>query len=399
MSCGCNNSTYSSTCCPEVPYPSISSESVPSLIDNLVYALYGTINKSIVNGRVIWDIPCDPSTTPAEVSGIPREDGEGLLCYIIRVLNEDVAVIPNVVQTNTTQTITGQKTFTQSIIATGGVTGDVTGDIYASNGITKVLENGTGANAIFTGNVTGNVVGNLTGNVVGNLTGNVVGNLNGNVTGNLTGNVTGNASGSASTLAPGKTIAISGAVTGAATSFNGGADISIPATISSGATITSPAFAGTATGTLTSKVVQGVTDGSVPSISSYIGELVEASQSSATTITTGAIVNAVTLSLGVGEWEVFGNASFNFTTTVVTALTTIAVSVSDASGSLQDSKQQMLTLPALASSTASPAFALVTPRVSVSVTGSSAPFYLVIKAPTFTGTVTYTGTIKARRIR
>ena len=375
MSCGCNNSTYSSTCCPEVPYPSISSESVPSLIDNLVYALYGTINKSIVNGRVIWDIPCDPSTTPAEVSGIPREDGEGLLCYIIRVLNEDVAVIPNVVQTNTTQTITGQKTFTQSIIATGGVTGDVTGDIYASNGITKVLENGTGANAIFTGNVTGNV------------------------TGNLTGNVTGNASGSASTLAPGKTIAISGAVTGAATSFNGGADISIPATISSGATITSPAFAGTATGTLTSKVVQGVTDGSVPSISSYIGELVEASQSSATTITTGAIVNAVTLSLGVGEWEVFGNASFNFTTTVVTALTTIAVSVSDAPGSLQDSKQQILTLPALASSTAAPAFALVTPRVSVSVTGSSAPFYLVIKAPTFTGTVTYTGTIKARRIR
>ena len=375
MSCGCNNSTYSSTCCPEVPYPSISSESVPSLIDNLVYALYGTINKSIVNGRVIWDIPCDPSTTPAEVSGIPREDGEGLLCYIIRVLNEDVAVIPNVVQTNTTQTITGQKTFTQSIIATGGVTGDVTGDIYASNGITKVLENGTGANAIFTGNVTGNV------------------------TGNLTGNVTGNASGSASTLAPGNTIAISGAVTGTATSFNGGAAISIPATISSGATITSPAFAGTATGTLTSKVVQGVTDGSVPSISSYIGELVQASQSSATTITTGAIVNAVTLSLGVGEWEVFGNASFNFTTTVVTALTTIAVSVSDASGSLQDSKQQMLTLPALASSTASPAFALVTPRVSVSVTGSSTPIYLVIKAPTFTGTVTYTGTIKARRIR
>lgn len=375
MSCGCNNSTYSSTCCPEVPYPSISSESVPSLIDNLVYALYGTINKSIVNGRVIWDIPCDPSTTPAEVSGIPREDGEGLLCYIIRVLNEDVAVIPNVVQTNTTQTITGQKTFTQSIIATGGVTGDVTGDIYASNGITKVLENGTGANAIFTGNVTGNI------------------------TGNVIGNVTGNASGSASTLAPGNTIAISGAVTGTATSFNGGAAISIPATISSGATITSPAFAGTATGTLTSKVVQGVTDGSVPSISSYIGELVQASQSSATTITTGAIVNAVTLSLGVGEWEVFGNASFNFTSTVVTALTTIGVSVSDALGSLQDSKQQILTLPALASSTASPAFALVTPRVSVSVTGSSTPIYLVIKAPTFTGTVTYTGTIKARRIR
>lgn len=84
MSCNCNSSTYSSTCCPEVPYPSISSESVPSLIENLVYALYGTINKCIVNGRVIWDIPCDPNNS-AEVEQIPREEGEGLLCYLLRL--------------------------------------------------------------------------------------------------------------------------------------------------------------------------------------------------------------------------------------------------------------------------------------------------------------------------
>ena len=87
MSCGCNNSTYSSTCCPEVPYPSISAESVPSLISNLVYALYGTINKTIVNGRVVWDIPCDPNNT-AEADSIPREEGEGLLCYLIRLFDE-----------------------------------------------------------------------------------------------------------------------------------------------------------------------------------------------------------------------------------------------------------------------------------------------------------------------
>jgi hypothetical protein len=87
MSCNCNSSTYSSTCCPEVPYPSISSESVPSLIDNLVYALYGTINKTIVNGRVVWNIPCDPANDPATIDGFPREEGEGLLCYIIRYFN------------------------------------------------------------------------------------------------------------------------------------------------------------------------------------------------------------------------------------------------------------------------------------------------------------------------
>lgn len=81
MSCGCNNN---SNACPEVPYPQMSTESVPSLIENLVYALYGTINKSVVNGRVVWDIPCDPNNT-AEIDSIPREEGEGLLCYLIRL--------------------------------------------------------------------------------------------------------------------------------------------------------------------------------------------------------------------------------------------------------------------------------------------------------------------------
>ena len=81
MSC---SNTSSSVCCPDIPYPQISSESVPSLISNLVYALYGTIEKSVVDGRVIWNIPCDPNNT-AEVDNIPREEGEGLLCYLLRL--------------------------------------------------------------------------------------------------------------------------------------------------------------------------------------------------------------------------------------------------------------------------------------------------------------------------
>ena len=84
MSC---SNTSTSTCCPDVPYPSVSPESAPSLIGNLVFALYGIINKTILNGRVVWDIPCDPVTSPATIAGIPREEGEGLLCYIIRVGN------------------------------------------------------------------------------------------------------------------------------------------------------------------------------------------------------------------------------------------------------------------------------------------------------------------------
>lgn len=80
----CSNDSNSNVCRQDIPYPQISSESVPSLISNLVYALYGTIDKSVVNGRVVWDIPCDPNNT-AEVDNIPREEGEGLLCYLLRL--------------------------------------------------------------------------------------------------------------------------------------------------------------------------------------------------------------------------------------------------------------------------------------------------------------------------
>jgi hypothetical protein len=84
MSC---NRRRNDPCCPDTPYPQVSHESVPSLIDNLVFALYGEITKTVRNGRVIWNIPCDPVTSPATIAGIPREAGEGLLCYIIRVGN------------------------------------------------------------------------------------------------------------------------------------------------------------------------------------------------------------------------------------------------------------------------------------------------------------------------
>ena len=84
MSCNNKNSYNTSPCGADIPYPQISSESVPSLIENLVYALYGTISKTVCNGRVVWNIPCDPNNT-SEVDDIPREEGEGLLCYLLRL--------------------------------------------------------------------------------------------------------------------------------------------------------------------------------------------------------------------------------------------------------------------------------------------------------------------------
>lgn len=76
---------YNSICRKDTPYPSVSQESVPSLINNLTTALYGTITKTVVNRKVVWTIPCDPNQS-ATIFGIPRLPGEGLMCYFIRAL-------------------------------------------------------------------------------------------------------------------------------------------------------------------------------------------------------------------------------------------------------------------------------------------------------------------------
>jgi len=127
MSCNSNNNNY---CCPEVPYPQISAESVPSLISNLVYALYGVINKSVVNGRVVWDIPCDPNNT-TEVEQIPREEGEGLLCYLLRLFANSLDSYGQFLRWGFTGS--GQTTFT----LTGAFQPDRNAYIVTRNGVVQ----------------------------------------------------------------------------------------------------------------------------------------------------------------------------------------------------------------------------------------------------------------------
>jgi hypothetical protein len=152
--CGCgsnewygDNGAYNGYCNADTPYPSVSHESVPSLIDNLVNALYGAITKDVSGGKVVWNIPCDPSKT-ATVFGIARNSGEGLLCYFIRAFNA---------------ANNGGGTFNGSFIGP------------------------------LTGNVTGNVTGNLTGNVTGNVSGNVSGNAETATTATRSTNIVGGA--------------------------------------------------------------------------------------------------------------------------------------------------------------------------------------------------------------
>lgn len=125
-------------------------------------------------------------------------------------------------------TPTGDLTISRDITATRNITavrvfanltGDVTGDIYASNGTTKILDNGTGANASFTGNVTGNVNGIVTGLAGSSL----IGPVTGDVTGNLTGNVTGK-------FVNARTISITGDATWS-TTFDGSANVTAALTL------------------------------------------------------------------------------------------------------------------------------------------------------------------------
>ena len=115
------------TCRKDIPYPSVSNESVPSLINNLVSALYGNnVTKAVVNRQVVWNIPCDPNNT-AQINGLPRGSGEGLLCYLIRAFNNTLVapVTLDGVQTLTNKTLTSPVINSPSIsnlVATGSLT-------------------------------------------------------------------------------------------------------------------------------------------------------------------------------------------------------------------------------------------------------------------------------------
>lgn len=157
MSCGCNSGyeegVYQGTCNADTPYPIISHESVPSLIDNLVAALYGQIEKNVTSGKIVWDIPCDPNNT-ASVAGIARNAGEGLLCYIIRVFES--FNFSNFVDFSSPQTlsnktlnnssITGTINFGASTVSGGNFAGITAGKASAlAGGLAGGLPYQTGA--------------------------------------------------------------------------------------------------------------------------------------------------------------------------------------------------------------------------------------------------------------
>jgi hypothetical protein len=105
----------------------------------------------------------------------------------------------------------------------GYVLGDIIGDIYAADGVTKILETGGvyGAGASLVADVIGDLVGNVTGDLVGNVTGNVSGNA-----------------GTATALATARNFSISGMGSASAVSFDGSAPVNLNLSITSIAGLT-----------------------------------------------------------------------------------------------------------------------------------------------------------------
>ncbi len=62
-------------------------ESLPSSLENFTNNFFGTLQKTIVNGRVVWILPCD---LDVGLPGNPRLEGEGLACYFLRMLNTGI---------------------------------------------------------------------------------------------------------------------------------------------------------------------------------------------------------------------------------------------------------------------------------------------------------------------
>jgi hypothetical protein len=76
-----------SNCSNDVPVITAENEPLESALDNFVTSFYGAVTKTLVNGQVVWTMPCNLDVgLPAN----PRLPGEGIACYLLRLIDEGI---------------------------------------------------------------------------------------------------------------------------------------------------------------------------------------------------------------------------------------------------------------------------------------------------------------------
>jgi hypothetical protein len=88
MSC-CNSTTGQVLVdpCSKCNEPSAENETLPSALDNFINEFFGTLEKSVVNGAVVWTLPCGLNVG---LENNPRQAGEGLACYFLRLFEAGI---------------------------------------------------------------------------------------------------------------------------------------------------------------------------------------------------------------------------------------------------------------------------------------------------------------------
>lgn len=80
--CNRNSGGIGCTPCTTCPPASADCESLPSQIQNFSDQFFGQVTKTVVNGQVVWTLPCNLNVG---LPGNPRGDQEGLACYFLRL--------------------------------------------------------------------------------------------------------------------------------------------------------------------------------------------------------------------------------------------------------------------------------------------------------------------------
>lgn len=62
-------------------------EPLASALDNFITAFFGSVTKTCVDGRVVWSLPCDLNEG---LPSFPRQSGEGIACYFLRYVQQQV---------------------------------------------------------------------------------------------------------------------------------------------------------------------------------------------------------------------------------------------------------------------------------------------------------------------